>query len=190
MRRTPKARHTGGPAVSRQWTTGTLAVNAFHRLCTTQGWVFTESPQQTDFGKDGYVDIAVDGELTGFCVAVQVKGGPSFRTRTGYKIPTTARLRNFWKFSTTPVFGIVWDEDVDACFWTNVTEQLWRGDLTTIKVEKSNRLPETSHEFMDAAYHASVGSEVAAALGGDPMVVRPSRWRSSTRRGSSGCIRE
>lgn len=167
---TPKrvAGRAGGPTVSEQWKTGTLAVNAFARMCTEQGWVFTEVPQQADFGKDGYVDIVIDGEPIGLCIAVQVKGGPSFRTRGGYRIPTTERLREFWKFSTTPVFGIVWDADAAACFWTNITEQLWTDPhLRAVTLKASNRLPETSDEFMDAAFHASVGSEVAAALGGD-----------------------
>ena len=168
MARKAEARDDGGgPVVTKQWRTGMHAVNAFSRLCIDQGWVFTETPQQTDFGKDGYVDIAVDGALTGYCVAVQIKGGPSFRTRDGYKIPTTAKLHNYWQFSTTPVFGVVWDEAEDAIYWTNATGQLWREDIKTIKIPKANRFPDTGLEFMQAAFHASVGSEVAAALGAD-----------------------
>ena len=48
-------------------------------FCLDQGWVFTETPEQTDFGKDGYLDFSKGGRLTGQCIALQIKGGLSFR---------------------------------------------------------------------------------------------------------------
>ena len=39
--------------------------------------------QEVDLGKDLYVDITDSGKLTGLCVALQVKGGVSYRRRMG-----------------------------------------------------------------------------------------------------------
>ena len=69
----------GGPVVPGTWVTSQKAVNAFEAFCLDQGWVFTETPEQTDFGKDGYLDFSKDGRLTGQCIALQIKGGVSFR---------------------------------------------------------------------------------------------------------------
>ena len=53
----------GGPIVSDTWVTSQKAVNTFQAFCLDQGWVFTETPEQTDFGKDGYLDFSKDGRL-------------------------------------------------------------------------------------------------------------------------------
>jgi hypothetical protein len=57
-------------------------------------------------------------------------------------------------------------------FWANITEQLLGGDPKAIRVPIGNRPPETSKEFVAAAYQASVGSEVSGALGSDDADVQ------------------
>jgi hypothetical protein len=98
----------GGPVVPGTWVTSQKAVNAFEAFCLGQGWVFTETPEQTDFGKDGYLDFSKEGRLTGQCIALQIKGGVSFRRGGSYVIPADRRRRTFWSQSSVPVFGIVW----------------------------------------------------------------------------------
>jgi len=105
-----------GPVVSDSWATGRKAVAAFERFCTEQKWVFTELPGQADFGKDGYVDFSNGDRLTGQCIAVQIKGGRSFRRKGGYEVTADARRRHLWADSTVPVFGIVWDPTDDSLF--------------------------------------------------------------------------
>ena len=93
------------------------AVNAFEAFCLDQGWVFTETPEQTDFGKDGYLDFSKEGRLTGQCIALQIKGGVSFHRRGSYVIPADRRRRTFWSESSVPVFGIVWDPADGGLYW-------------------------------------------------------------------------
>jgi len=72
-----------------------------------------------DIGKDGYVDIVDHGDVTGDVIALQIKGGESFRRSRGYAIPCTASDRELWRSSSIPVFGVV--HDADKLHWTNLT---------------------------------------------------------------------
>ena len=89
--------------MAESWVTSRRAVSAFNAFCLEQGWVFTETPEQTDFGKDGYLDFAYQGHLTGQCIAVQIKGGRSYRSGDGFCISADRRHRTLWMNSSVPV---------------------------------------------------------------------------------------
>lgn len=72
-----------------------------------------------DIGKDAYVDIVDDNEVTGDVIAVQIKGGESYRRSNGYVIPCKDADRELWRSSSIPVFGIV--HDAGRMHWTNLT---------------------------------------------------------------------
>ncbi len=94
--------HSERPVVQGSWVTSREAVLAFETFCTRRKWVFTETPKQTDFGKDGYLDLSHEGRLTGQCIAIQVKGRASLRRSGGYGIPADLRRRHLWMESTNP----------------------------------------------------------------------------------------
>ncbi|WP_158294001.1 DUF4365 domain-containing protein [Kribbella sp. VKM Ac-2568] len=158
-----------GPIVSDTWVTSQKAVNAFQNFCLDQRWVFTETPEQTDFGKDGYLDFSKDGRLTGQCIALQIKGGVSFRKRDGYIIPADRRRRTFWMESSVPVFGIVWDPVDSGLYWTELTEPLrQKGIDTTLRIPITNRLRvEALDDFLDAMWRSTTGPTIALAFGSD-----------------------
>jgi hypothetical protein len=72
-----------------------------------------------DIGKDAVVDVIIDGEVTGDLIALQIKGGASYRRSRGYAIPCTAEDRELWRSSAIPVFGVV--HDTGKLCWTNLT---------------------------------------------------------------------
>lgn len=72
-----------------------------------------------DIGKGRRVDVIVDGEVTGDLIALQIKGGASYRRSRGYAIPCTAEDRELWRSSAIPVFGVV--HDTGNLYWTNLT---------------------------------------------------------------------
>lgn len=80
-----------------------------------------------DIGKDAYVDIVVNREVTGDVIALQIKGGASFQRSRGYAIPCTAEDRELWRSSSIPVFGVV--HDAGKLYWTNLTA--WARSLPT-----------------------------------------------------------
>ncbi|HUY50884.1 MAG TPA: DUF4365 domain-containing protein [Streptosporangiaceae bacterium] len=159
----------GGPIVSETWVTSQKAVNAFREFCLDQAWVFTETPEQTDFGKDGYLDFSRNGRLTGQCIAVQIKGGVSFHRRDSFVIPADGRRRNFWMKSSVPVFGIVWDPIGGGLYWTNLTGALRnQGINSTLQIPARNRIDTEGLEgFLDAMWRSTTGLTIALAFGSD-----------------------
>lgn len=159
----------GGPIVSKTWVTSQKAVNAFRAFCLNQGWVFTETPEQTDFGKDGYLDFSRNGRLTGQCIALQIKGGVSFRRGNSFIIPADRRRRTFWMESSVPVFGIVWNPVDDGLYWTNLTSTLRsEGIDATLQIVATNRIDtDALDDFLDAMWRSTTGPIIALAFGSD-----------------------
>lgn len=113
--------------VTDRWVAGREAVVAFESFCLSQQWVFVEVPGQSDFGKDGYVDIVQsDGTVTGSCFAVQIKGGRSHSRVGGFVIDGSESNRRQWAASTMPVIGIAHDPETGWLHWVDLTELLNR----------------------------------------------------------------
>jgi len=79
---------------------------------------------ENDYGKDAYVDLTVEGMVTGLCVALQVKGGTSYRAAGGYRIPVNQEHYAVWRGSSLPVAGIVLDPDTGLLHWCNISAAL------------------------------------------------------------------
>jgi hypothetical protein len=60
--------------------TGNIGVNLFQSLIENDyGWLFRRTPQEYDFGIDGYIDLITnEGFVTGKSIAVQIKSGKSY----------------------------------------------------------------------------------------------------------------
>ncbi len=162
------------PQVTPRWVAGELAVLAFREFCTRQRWVFTDVPGQYDFGRDGYLDLSNAGQLTGHCIAVQIKGGASYRRSGGYTIRADMRRRTLWSESTIPVFGIVWDPADGALYWLELTSLLReRGLRAPLAVPASNRLDAGGADiFLNTAQRATAGNSIAAAFGSDDSALQ------------------
>lgn len=100
---------------------------AFHSFCLTQHWIFVEVPGQSDFGKDGYVDIVEpDGTVSGSCFAVQIKGGRSHARTDGFIIDGSEANRRQWAASTMPVIGVAHNRETNWLHWVDLTDLLNR----------------------------------------------------------------
>ena len=154
------------PKVTDQWVTSRKALSAFGQFCLDQEWVFTELPQQFDFGKDGYLDFSKSGKVSGLCIAVQVKGGASFRRVDGFTVSAKSKHRRLWSQSTIPVFCVVWDPD-DELYWINVTDLLKREGIDIpITIPHRNRLDEDGlAAFVAAAQTAAEAAPSMVAFG-------------------------
>jgi hypothetical protein len=102
------------------------AIRAVQALFEDANHIYQPVLGSNDIGKDAYVDIVIDGEVTGDVIALQIKGGESFRRSRGYAIPCTAADRELWRSSSIPVFGVV--HDAGRLYWTNLTS--WTRTLT------------------------------------------------------------
>jgi hypothetical protein len=88
------------------------------------GCTFQEIDQQHDFGKDAYIDLADEAGFTPLCVALQVKSGVSYRNSKGDYVVPVENHSEFWRRSTVPVFGIVYDPDDSQIRWVDLTGYL------------------------------------------------------------------
>jgi hypothetical protein len=99
------------------------AVNAARDFFETNGCIFQEVDTANDYGKDAYVDLADEGQVTGVCAAVQIKGGTSYKRKDGYVIPVGEHL-DVWRSSTLPIIGIVYDPEDKHLRWCNISRYL------------------------------------------------------------------
>lgn len=109
---------------ARQHVTARAAVNAVRSFLEARSQIYHEVDQANDYGKDAYVDLVVNGEVTGDVIALQVKGGPSYKSEAGYFIPYSAADKALWASSSVPVFGIVCNVTDHALFWVCLTDVL------------------------------------------------------------------
>jgi hypothetical protein len=95
------------------------AIRAVQGLLEDANHLYQPVLGSNDIGKDAYVDIVEHGEVTGDVIALQIKGGESFRRARGYAIPCTASDLELWRSSSIPVFGVV--HDAGKLHWANLT---------------------------------------------------------------------
>jgi hypothetical protein len=97
------------------------AVRAVRGVFEDAGLIYQSVDGSNDIGKDAYVDLVEGTDVTGEMIALQVKGGVSYRRAGSYVIPCPPADRELWRSSSVPVFGVVHDPDNDRLHWTNLT---------------------------------------------------------------------
>lgn len=148
------------------------AVNAARTFFEGKGCIFQEVSGDNDYGKDAYVDLTFGGRVTGLCVALQIKGGESYRRKSGgYLIPLDADHAEVWRSSTVPIFGIVHDPSDGKLRWCNISEFL--------NSAEGERLPgsiplESSALLTEASLHREFTAAVdrARVLKGDQVLLQ------------------
>ncbi len=131
------------PLVPPNRSTGKAGVNACRSLFEKCGYIFQEVELGNDFGKDAYVDLVDGREVTGACIALQIKSGDSFRRRDGYSIPIEDHY-SVWRESSIPVAGIVYDPTNDRLYWCNISAFL---ELPTTEAPKA--IPIDKNQVLD-----------------------------------------
>jgi fructose-1,6-bisphosphatase/inositol monophosphatase family enzyme len=99
------------------------ALNRVTALLQEHGHVVHRIDGRNDFGEDLYVTFAADAKITGDTIAVQVKGGTSYRASGGYRVKVRQHERS-WLHTNVPVACVVYDPDTDELYWANASEQL------------------------------------------------------------------
>lgn len=117
-------------------------VNAFKTALEAAGHIVQEIDGGNDYGEDCYLSFTHLGRRTGDLAAVQIKSGVKYRRAVGYAIPCREHVED-WARSRIPVIGIVYDPEMRACYWVNLTEHL-RGELEKGKKPKSVPVSEES----------------------------------------------
>jgi hypothetical protein len=96
-------------------------INAVRAMLESHGFVVDEVDGRSDYGRDLNVDITNDTEITGGIIGVQVKSGFSYFRRGRWIIPATAHDWEYWRASTVPIVGMVFDPSTATIRWRNLS---------------------------------------------------------------------
>ena len=69
---------------TRQRREGKAGMREVEAALEEAGLVEQQVARENDIGRDAFVDLVADGEVTGGVVAVQVKSGPSYISSAGW----------------------------------------------------------------------------------------------------------
>ncbi len=98
-------------------------VNAVRSLLEKHNLVVDEVDGRADYGRDLNVDLTEESEVTGGIIGVQVKSGPEKYFRHGqWIVPAKPKDWVYWRSSTVPIIGMVYDPARDVIRWTNLTQ--------------------------------------------------------------------
>jgi hypothetical protein len=99
------------------------AVNALRTLLEAHDHIVQEIDGANDHGEDLYVTFTERAHRTGDTIAIQVKGGRSFKATSGYRVPV-GKHTDFWTKSNVPIVCVVHDPDSGLLHWANASQQL------------------------------------------------------------------
>jgi hypothetical protein len=140
-------------------------VNAVRALFEACGHVFQEVDLGNDYGKDAYVDLVEDGNVSGVCVSLQIKSGKKYHRASGYAIPLDEH-EEVWRRSTLPIAGIVHDPDSGRLYWGSITSFLAeyaKNPPAAVPISSSNVLTAETLETQFKPFFRVLARERAAA---------------------------
>ncbi len=111
------------PKRTQQQAKGSIGTAAFDLFVTRElGWIFRPVHQENDFGIDGYVDIVDKGKVSGKGIAVQIKCGSSYVSKTtsgGIRYDGEIKHLNYYTNLPQPVVLVVLDKNGENGFWAH-----------------------------------------------------------------------
>lgn len=124
------------------------AVNKLRLLLERHGHIVQEVSGGSDMGEDLIVSFVQGKHRTNEHIAIQVKGGQSYRASVGYLVPVRQHGLD-WGTSNVPVVCVVYDPEMLALYWANATEQIavaGSGSLRSIRIAESAVLNDATLE--------------------------------------------
>ncbi|MCI2423426.1 DUF4365 domain-containing protein [Saccharopolyspora sp. K220] len=99
------------------------AINAVVSLFERHGHIVHRIESGNDVGEDLLLSFVEDDETTGDTIAIQVKGGVSYRASGGYRVRVGGNEKS-WLTTNVPVVCIVFDTEEENLYWCNASRQL------------------------------------------------------------------
>jgi hypothetical protein len=151
--------------------TGKAGMRRVEQVLEDAGLVVQTVDTDNDIGRDAYVDIVEDGEITGGIIAIQVKSGPSHFHNGVWGIPGDPSDFTLWQESTVPMYGIVHDPKTNALRWTDLSAA----------ARRHNRVPDgdpwSDHSVVSAKY----GKKAVVAPDGNRLDIDVTAFLTSAR---------
>lgn len=104
---------------------GKLGVNFIRSITDENKCYFNEVKQENDVGIDAFIEFTKNGENDGKCIAVQIKTGAAYfnKSKSLGNIPIGNHY-HYWKRHTLPVYGIVYDNELNIAYWVSISDYL------------------------------------------------------------------
>jgi hypothetical protein len=110
---------------------GRAGVRAVEHALESENLVVQTIETSNDIGRDAFVEIVRESEVTGGVIALQIKSGPSFRRPQGWVIPGEEEDFTLWRESTVPMFGVVCDTETMQLRWVDLSSAARARETTT-----------------------------------------------------------
>lgn len=84
------------------------------------GWIVRPNHQEDDFGIDAYIDVVIDGHITGKSIAIQIKSGDSYLKEISgefWNFCGEKKHLNYYLNHETPVLIVLIDLNKEIAFW-------------------------------------------------------------------------
>ncbi|MFD6393911.1 DUF4365 domain-containing protein [Nocardia sp. NPDC060259] len=91
------------------------ALNRVTALFQRAGHIVHRIDGRNDFGEDLLVTFVEDGHHTGETIALQVKGGTSYRSARDYRVRVGSHTKS-WTGTNVPVVCVVYDPDLERLY--------------------------------------------------------------------------
>jgi Domain of unknown function (DUF4365) len=109
------------------------------------GWEFRRTPQEVDYGVDGYLDLVSEGgDVTGKSIAVQIKSGRSYFQFSGddWVYRGERKHINYYTNLGVPLILVLVDTESHQIWWRRFSAYETDGNPSgwTIRIPKSNLL--------------------------------------------------
>ena len=110
------------PKYTSSQSTGNKGVTLVTKIVEEEfNWIFRGTPQEHDFGVDGYIDIVNDNfYVTGKSIAVQIKTGSTyFKTKTsnGWEFNGDVKHLNYYLNLSSPIIIVIVNLDLQQAYW-------------------------------------------------------------------------
>lgn len=101
--------------------TGRKGLNILTRIIESEfGWIVRPNHQEDDFGIDAFLDVIIDGFVTGKSIAVQIKSGNSYLQEIDddyWQFIGKKKHLNYYLNHDIPVLIILVDEQKEVAYW-------------------------------------------------------------------------
>ncbi|MFN2599371.1 MAG: DUF4365 domain-containing protein [Pyrinomonadaceae bacterium] len=97
-------------------------------LVESYNCIFQEIDLENDIGNDAYIEFIQEEDSTGCCIAVQIKTGSSYVSKTDKEFILRADKEHFeyWNSHILPIGAIVFDPQSSKAAWCDITDYLSR----------------------------------------------------------------
>jgi hypothetical protein len=99
-------------------------VNYVRDIIESSNSIFHEVHQENDYGNDAFIELVEGEDVKGITLAIQVKSGTSFCTKSSCSIPASKKHFEYWKSHSLPVIGIVYDPNEKMAYWTDIKDHI------------------------------------------------------------------